>query len=348
MTSGARQQGSSRSTRLISLARRLALASGLLFLVVLAFQVNLTEALTAFTQVSLPWTLAGFGVLVIPYVLRAWRFQVLLSERLPLSDLFYVTLVHSFARDMLPLGLGEAFYPSFLKTQRGVPLVEAVGSLAVTHVLDLTTLGFLFIIALSRIAAKIPQLARVTSVIHLALLGTVLAGLVLWVLRRPVLGAWDRWTRQGESQLGVRWKPLVDVISRALAAVQAITSARVLAVAEVLTLLLWIVTLAGTGIVYGAMGFSLGVWELTVLVSMMYFFAVLPIHSVGGLGTLDSLWVILILAFGIPHSFALSYTVLRRVFSTVFSILLGFIGLFKLGLRPWSRRPPTNSIGGVL
>jgi uncharacterized membrane protein YbhN (UPF0104 family) len=114
--------------------------------------------------------------------------------------------------------------------------------------------------------------------------------------------------------------------------------------AGMLSVLLWAITLVGTGIVYQAIGLDLDIAELALLVSVMHFFSVLPIHSVGGLGTLDSLWVVLIMAFGIQQSPALSYTILRRILSTAFSILMGTVGLFKLGLRPWSSPPPANSV----
>jgi uncharacterized protein (TIRG00374 family) len=320
------------------------LVGGLVFLAALAWRVNLSEVLATFARVSVPWTLAGFAVLVIPYVLRAWRFQVLLSVRLPLYDLFYVTVVHTFARDMLPLGLGEAFYPGFLKAQRGVPLVEAVGTLAVAHVLDLVTLGCFFVIAFSQIAAPVPQLAQAAGLVNLALAAGVVIGAVLWALRYPVMRTWERWTGPGGSLSDERWQAWLSRISRALAALQVITSTRTLLMAGMLSVLLWAITLVGTGIVYQAIGLDLDIAELALLVSAMHFFSVLPIHSVGGLGTLDSLWVVLIMAFGIQQSPALSYTILRRILSTAFSILMGTVGLFKLGLRPWSSHPPANSV----
>ncbi|MBU0495966.1 MAG: flippase-like domain-containing protein [Chloroflexi bacterium] len=340
------ETGLSHPNRLLSLTRRLALVSGVLFLVILALQVNPAEVLAAFTQVSLPWIIVGFALLVVSYMLRAWRFQILLSQHLPFPDLFYITLVHSFACDVLPLGLGEVFYPGFLRTQRDIPLTESVSSLMVVHILDLLTLGIFFVVALPNIATDIPWLMQIASVINLMLVAMLGAVGILWVLRRSVLTTWDRWATRQRPAAGPRAGAVLDLTDRTLRVMLTITSARTLVMSGALTVLLWLVTLGGTAIIYQGMGLILKPWALTLLISLMYFFGVLPIHSVGGIGTLDSLWVILIMAFGIPQGPALSYTILRRVLSSAFSLFMGGIGLFKLGIRPWSRQSPANHSTG--
>lgn len=83
-----------------------------------------------------------FIILVLLGVwLRAYRYYLLLGKRIPLKDLFLITLVRNFAVDLLPARSAALIFYTFLTRKQGVEYEEGASSFVVAIFYDLLALA---------------------------------------------------------------------------------------------------------------------------------------------------------------------------------------------------------------
>jgi uncharacterized protein (TIRG00374 family) len=172
-------------TRLLRSRRVLfGLAVSVIFLVLLLWQVDLSEIGMALREAQPGWIVAAAPIYLLGLWLRAWRWQLVLRPTLSIStgDAFSMMMVGFAANNLLPVRAGEVVRAGMLRQAHGVGWTVGFGTIIVERVLDgLVLTTFLAVtIALAGGTALLTSLALLATAIGLG--GTVVLAALAWRL----------------------------------------------------------------------------------------------------------------------------------------------------------------------
>jgi uncharacterized membrane protein YbhN (UPF0104 family) len=265
--------------------------------------------------------LAVAALSLVNYTLRIvrWRgYLARLGYRFPLrtSAPLYVS---GFAFTLGPGKLGELVRARYY-TPLGVPLTAVAGAFLVERLMDLLAIGAMASLAIS-------TFGRFRSLFWLAavLIGCALVVLAFW----PRIAARPHPRRQ--LPVPPRLAGILQTVSRSLSQAGELLRPQVLAGSFLLSLVAWGAEGAGLGVLMSLfpaahVGFALaaGIYATAVLLGGLSF---LP----GGLGTTEAVMTALLATAGLNLPQAMLATLLCRLLTLWFGVLLGWLAV--LGLR---------------
>jgi len=132
--------------------------------------------------------LAGFGAVVLTYVIRAWRWQYLLKPigRTRFRTVFRTTVIGFAALGLLPARAGDVLRPYLLARQEGLSAPAVLATIVMERVLDLIAvlaLLALYVWGLGNTAAFPPVLLRSIEVsAGIAGLAAIVLMVLMWIL----------------------------------------------------------------------------------------------------------------------------------------------------------------------
>ncbi|MCK5055642.1 MAG: flippase-like domain-containing protein [Candidatus Aminicenantes bacterium] len=89
-----------------------------------------------FFKIPLFYLLAFILLSMAGTFLRALRYHILLSKKLPFADLFLITLVRNFSVDLLPARTASLVFYSYLTNKKGLPVEEGASSFVISVFYD--------------------------------------------------------------------------------------------------------------------------------------------------------------------------------------------------------------------
>lgn len=149
---------------------------------------NLVDVWLQVRRAHIDLLIAGFGAVILTYVIRAWRWQFLLGPIGPtrFRTAFRTTVIGFAALGILPARAGDVLRPYLLARQEGLSVSATLATIVMERVLDLVAvLGLLvlYVWGISDPAALPPALLRPIEVASSVAGGTALVLMVLmWVL----------------------------------------------------------------------------------------------------------------------------------------------------------------------
>lgn len=149
---------------------------------------NLPEVWAQVRRARIDLLIAGFGAVVVTYVIRAWRWQFLLSPIGPtrFRTAFRTTVIGFAALGVLPARAGDVLRPYLLARQEGLSVSATLATIVMERVLDLVAVLALLVIYVWGIADPAtlpPALLRPIEVASAMAGATALVLMVLmWVL----------------------------------------------------------------------------------------------------------------------------------------------------------------------
>lgn len=292
-------------------ARRQYLVSGIVLLVF----AGLVQWYLGWGTLLAPWAvvppavaIAGLGVLLASYLVRALRFYFYFRSEMRgrLRDCIKLTAYHNFFNYLLPMRSGEVAFPILMSRYFGISMTKSVPVLVWFRLLDLHTLALIAIVALPLVG--IPPAA----------VAVLAAG---W-LTMPWLAY--RFHRRLATRLeasGHGWR------ARLASALESLPSdnRRFLA-AWIWTLLNWAVKL--TVVVVG-LGIFVGAGPRAALAAAVAgeLSMVLPIHSVAAAGTYEAAIAAVLVPAGLPFDTALAGAINLHLFLILGVLITGMIGI---------------------
>jgi uncharacterized protein (TIRG00374 family) len=328
------------------LALSLAISALLLWVLVRWGGLSLAELGATVRRLSPATFAAALAVHCLIYVLRAWRFCLLVPGAPPPSfaQSFAVGAVHNLAVYLMPAKTGEAAWVLLLKSRCGVPAALGLASLLVARLLDMAVLCG----TLGAACLALQFWRGHAHQVWLAPLGAALlagAAVLGWAsgssgriagALRALLGGLG----MSRTRLGAR----VDAKLAALeAALREAGRGRLLA-AALLTLPQWLAIFAFYAILARGLGLpeSIGFAEAAFGSSLTVLSNLLPINGFAGLGTQEGGWVLGFGALGVSADLALSTGLGVHAVQLVDTLLLGAVGHAALVLaRP---RPSSDAV----
>jgi len=298
-----------RKQRLLNLLK---VCFSLALLALLLKQIGWQQTLETLRGVKFPYLAAAFALYLVGIVVRAYRWQILLSALgmdIPLARLTNLYFVGTFFSSFLPTGIGGDVVRVYELSKQSKRPIESVG----TVLLDRAT-GFLvlFLIALVALLFSYPLIApNVAAAILLLCLGSW-AGLGL-ILRRDWL---ERW---GLLRIMDRIKQLRELYESVTACgLKAIGGA--LAISFVFNVLL----IAVNYLIALSLGVNIPIWYFFLFIPLISFLLVLPI-SLSGLGVREGGYVYLFAQAGVSAPLALAMSLLFYALNVATGLIGGVL-----------------------
>jgi uncharacterized protein (TIRG00374 family) len=302
-----------RKERLLNLLK---VCFSLALLALLLKQVGWQQTLETLGKARLSYLAAAFVLYLVGIVIRAYRWQILLSALrmdIPLARLTVLYFVGTFFSNFLPTGIGGDVVRVYELSRQSKRPIESVG----TVLLDRATgLLVLFLIALMALPFSYPLIApNVAAAILLLCLGSW-AGLGL-VLRRDWL---ERW---GLLRIMDKIKQLRELYESVHACgLRAIGGA--LAISFVFNVLL----IAVNYLIALSLGVKIPLWYFLLFIPLISFLLVLPI-SLSGLGVREGGYIYLFAQAGVSAPLALAMSLLFYALNVAAGLIGGVLYAFE-------------------
>ena len=259
------------------------------------------------------------GLTVVMYLLRAWRFHLLLGISGAVPRLYGIVSVHTLMINLLPFSTGEISYPVLLK-RYGVSkgYLEGIPSLVIARVQDVFIYGSFLLAALLWVGD--PGLvswggSATFPVAFLLSLLAVAAGGTLLYRRLPDSQPFVRQVKRVLSKVGSSF----TAVSRAVWITTFLT-----------TFVARLVSVIGVYYLFKALGISIPL-SLVLLISSLYvFLPYLPINTPAGLGIFEGYLLAFFIYSGMERGAATAASVQIHLLQLMVAAVLGAIGLAQL------------------
>ncbi len=199
---------------------------------------------------------AALGTTALTYIMRAWRWQVMLSPigRARMAVAFRTTVIGFAANALLPARVGEVLRPLLLARREGLNATSCFATIVLERVLDLVTvlalLGVFVLMSDASVTSADPRLFRAVQSAGLLALAASVAGLVLFFFlaghpeRLGTIAA--RLTAKLPARIG---EPLARIVTTFSAGLTVMRQPQTLAWTLVLSVPLWLSISSGIWLV---------------------------------------------------------------------------------------------------
>lgn len=315
----------------LRLVLSLAVAAGLLAVLMLLGGIGLEDLLAGLRRLSLRAYLTALALHVALYVLRAWRFHLLLpAERRPGPlRLLSITASYTMASIILPAKIGEATFVVYAGRVAKLPASEATACLLVARLLDLATLA----LSMSLACLALWAAGSYPNLVWLGPLGAILLPCSFAVFVASARGDLViRWIDRGSRLLGLdrtrTGSRLLGFGDRLSVALRAAGSRRRLYAAALVSLPAWLCVFLFCAVLAEALGLPPEVTfaEATLGAGLAMATSLLPLSAFANFGTLEAGWVLGFHAMGVEPSVAYATGIGLHVVQVANAVLLGLLG----------------------
>ena len=288
--------------------------------------IHFDEFAATLSQAQIAWLIPAFMALMVTLGIRTWRWSYLMDGT-PFWTTFHALNIGYMLNSILPFRLGEIGRAYVIGERTNVRMTRSISTVVVERLLDLAS-----VVALFAVFALFLPMPPQFSTAALAGAGVVIgllvvAGVVIWqsnrverILERIAL----RVPRLKAASLVRRFHDL-------MAGFQMIRSPRKLAVNLLLTAGVWLGTLLVA--FFSMLAFLPARFdEVGLVVVLSNLGGALP-SAPGGLGVVQFFAMqSLVIPFQVPEDVAVAYAFVWSLFQQFTLIVLGFIGLFRVGM----------------
>jgi uncharacterized protein (TIRG00374 family) len=268
--------------------------------------------LVAVRQSSSPWLLPATALLAVAFFMRAARWQSLFlpQRRPPLGAVSKALFLGYVANALLPVRAGEAVRTYALNRYTRASIAETAGTVIVERAADVLSL----LVLLFAMAPWLPHVSWLRG-----------AGIVAVVLVAGLIVSVCVLARFGERPIRFLFRPLARVLPSDVAAGAAtrfveglvgLASPRVAVVAFAWTTASWVVLGVGFWLVMVAAGLTLSPLAGVLVVIGIGLAMILP-SSPAALGVFEGATVVVLSAYGVTGSDALSYALVLHALNVL-------------------------------
>lgn len=297
--------------------------------------VALADLARAWRAVSWPALAAAFAVYAVQYVLRAWRFHVLVprAHRPSFACSLSVTAAYGMASLILPAKLGEASFVVYLNRAGGVSGPVALAALVVGRLLDFASLFLGFGAACLALAFAGAEQVWMFPVAILLLVAS--AGVFALSARGDLLVAFAARVSRGvglaRTERGRRWIARAHEVGAAL---RSAAAERRLYAGAALSLPMWACVFVFCALLAHGFGLpaSITFAQASFGAGLAILTSIVPLSAFANFGTLETGWVLGFGLFGVSRELALATGTGLHLAQLAFAVVLGLAGHAGMGL----------------
>ncbi|RLI27377.1 MAG: hypothetical protein DRO52_00340 [Candidatus Hecatellales archaeon] len=310
-----------------------ALAVGLILFILLLSYVGFERVSSIMVRASPPWLAASAAILIPFYLLRAYRWKlILMPVRNPtrLSSLFWITGVGYMVNTLIPVRVGELARAILVDRSEKTGFTAGLSSIAIERLLDLVALASLGALTLSLTPFTSTPQVVIGSLKAVVLLIIALIALIFLAVRfkSGILSL------LGRLPLKASWRQRIAGFIESLieAAGSMVAKPRLLASSLLLSWLLWTVFYGSYYFLFKAFNYEASALLIfTGYIFMMITF-ILP-AAPGYVGSFEAFWMLIFLALGLKGSETLLAMALTyHLISITAMIGLGALAASILGI----------------
>ncbi|HEX4377882.1 MAG TPA: lysylphosphatidylglycerol synthase transmembrane domain-containing protein [Steroidobacteraceae bacterium] len=307
-------------------------AVGVAVYVVVALMTDASGLMRALRRLGWLGVSAIFGLSLLNYAIRFTRWHSYirrLGHRLPVRELLLCYL-GGFAFTVSPGKAGEAVRSLYLR-EHGVTYSESVATLFIERLLDLLSMIVL--------AALVVLVSPGYSWLLIGMATISIVGMI--VIGRPELPAWL--ARRAEQRQGHRTANWYSAASSTLVASRTLLHPRLLLSGLGLGVMSWGAEGLGFFLVCNGLAFTVGAAQAVGIYAVASLAGVAAILLPAGIGGTEAVMTTLLVSRGAPLADALIATLLCRLATLWFAVVIGLIAMAQLELRQKQALPaPAN------
>jgi len=323
------------------------LAFVFLFLGLLAWRVNIGEALRTFSEVNYAWIVAALLVFTLSKLIHTLRWRIFLGHipGLPLPGLFGTFLISNMINNLMPVRAGDLVRIQVPAQRYNIPRAELTATVIVVEtLLDAATFVPLIVIGLSLQDAPIVRTSVLWGLAALVAVGLLAAALAARVRLPADFGQtkWARWLpRWLRDQAATLIPPFVDGLA-------ALRDVRLAAQAILISFPAWLMEAVVFWLFGQAFGLDLPFSAYLVIMIGANMVVSLPLTPTS-IGVYEVALVEVVALFGVDRTLAAGYAIGTHVFISLWIGLTGLMAIWMLNLRfedvfylrRNTRQPPT-------
>jgi len=255
---------------------------------------------------------------IVVYLLRAWRFQLLIGNKGALSKLYGVVSIHTLMINLLPFSSGEISYPLLLKYY-GIfhRFMDGVPSIIVARFQDLFITVSILVGALIWVGGFSLLLRMIT--------GTFMGAVALSIL--ILAGGLLIYKRFGEeTRVGHYVRQFVAEVKSSFKKI----SRTVWLESFLIALTSRLTSIIATSYLLQAAGVLLSLPIVFLICSLYVFLPLLPVNTLAGLGITEAFLLTFFISSGIDQGVATAASVHIHLLQLSIAALLGTIGAVLL------------------
>lgn len=310
---------------------QLAVTAG--FLVLLAWRVDISAALSTLPDADWIWVIPGLLLFTASKSVLAYRWKVFLGRErahVPYLGLLGIFLTHNMANAVLLLRAGDVLRVQTTAQRYNIPRSESAATVVVVETL-FDGMAFVVLVAIAFTFGVIPSVLTATfwSLSGLALLGVALGAVAArwvsidWLTSVPPL----RWfsTDARQSAVGI-----LDQFQQGL---RTLKDLRLAVPALALSLVGWLLEAQSYWVFGHAFGLELP-WSSYLLIMMTANFAVSIPLTPSGIGPYEVAIQELVVALGATRDLAAGYAIGMHLCLIIWITITGLIAMWAMKLRP--------------
>jgi len=311
------------------------IASGIitLFLIgILLSQIEIGSVGATLRSVNPIFLLIGFILYVLIFILRAVRMNVILEGKVSVKNLMQILFVHNLFNNLIPARLGELSFIYFLKEKEKLPINYGLSSLMVARIFDLLGIAFLFLLSFY-LVSDLPIFVTNCLILVGFLIGMIVLFIVLLLFyNERFLKFVERFASKTRLDRIKYARMALEKSEETLENFKIIKSGYVVVVSFVVSIMIWVLASMITHIFLMEMEIYLSIWKIMIASGILVITTILPIHSVGGFGTIESIWTATYVALGVSTKMAISSGFGIHLIIMLYFLILGFVGFILMRL----------------
>ena len=309
-------------------------------------QIDTKDFLYTFSNIFFPALLAFFAISLFGSFLRAWRYKLLLyPQRIGWGNIFLVTFIRNLFVDLLPVRIGSLSYIYVLNKRLNISFNTATSSFVVAFVYDFISLSPFLILAILAVGLGTTSLSTPLMLLF-SILFLVIMLVIYWQLLRlcniliTIYRIFLRITKSDQKKWAV---VSIEKLELTVTDIAKIRKRRT-------DLPIFLLSIGIRMAKYGALyillfallqvhGFTLGnlsIWKTILGITGAEMTGYLPIKGLGGFGTWESGWTLILMLLGFESRIAVISSGIHLV-TNLFEYLLGLLSILFLAL-PFSKK----------
>lgn len=298
--------------------------------VLLLSNVSLKNVLTTISEIDVKFLVFGFFLYLFSYYFRSLRFYLLLNKSVGINDLMHIVSVHQLASNILPAKLGEFTYVFLLKNTHKKTIGESTATLTVARLMDILSISILFFFSITMMKNLPGFIIDALWLISLFDLFIIVILLILLFSGRKLLEQ----LRKVTNKYGAAKFKTVEFFLRksteAVNSLEKVNKISTIILCFLFSLLIWIFNYSMLSILFTAMNIEFSFAKAILAASFMLFASLLPIRGIGGFGTSEAFWTMILVPLGLSFESSVIFGFSYHIILTLYYLIIGGLGFLFL------------------
>lgn len=310
----------------------------IVLIVILISQISINDIINTLRKISPLYFIIGFILYTISYFFRTIRLKLLIKTNIKFKDMLSIVAIHNMANNILPARTGEFSFIYLLKTKKNISFSESFAALIIARIFDIIAISLLFIVSVVIIGDLPSLISNVLVVLTLFLIVLIILFILSVFHGETVIKNIERFfiaIKINKTRIANFILTKGDEIIQNF---RVIRSKKIVICSFFFSLFIWIFAYTITYLLFQEMNIEISIWTVILGSSFLIFTTILPIHSVGGFGTVEGMWTIAFMALGLSKEEAISSGFTVHIIITIYFLILGLIGFVILKVRLYHKK----------